>query len=451
MGGAVKTVSTNKKGKFELKIRGKVTASKSLQIKITHKDYKDTIINTTINDQCANLGVLEVKKGKEIESIFISPSKKTIKIGETVSFSVSAKYKDGSVGGLSLNMISFSGAKKGIFKGNKEGTFTITASYDKFGASATVIVNEKEIKDEDLDDAIDDVKDNDEDKDEKQDQCSDKYINESISSINDIVSEISTTFSLFLTYNAKFNQELNRQKTKVCKNGIVSYSYVQARALVDKLYTLKDSLRTKTTEIILLSAICPKDKNNKGTDLKGLISLIAGKGGYAESANMKLASMSGRLKNDFNCDENEVIRRGESIVPSGLDPDFLQNGGTMSEVEGDGVDNDGNGLQDDSQVELAGYNVTFVLFDSGPAKDDMFSLSVSGFGTLGTTPRGGLQAFGLNLSPGTYTATVTCIFAPDNIGTYTLNIIQNGKVIGSITGRPPQGGSGTIRFTVTEK
>ena len=448
MGGITKSAKTNDRGYFELKINKKVVSSRSIQIKITRKGYKDTVENTVISKQCANLGVLTISKGKEIESLIISPSSKTIKIGETVSFSVSAKYKDGTVEGLPPGLVTFSGADKGVFTGKTVGTFTVTASYDQFGTSATVTV-EEEKKDEDVDEAIKDVKDEDEDKEEDEiDQCSKEYIKGVISSIKDIILELSTTYSLFSTYNLKFNQELNIQKTKVCKNGIVAYSYAQARGLVNKLYTLKDSLKSKLTALILLSAMCPSDPKNNRPDLKDIISLIAGKGGYAELANKSLAAMTGRLKNEFNCDENEVINRGEKIVPPGLDPDFLQNGGNMTEVEGDGVDNDGNGLQDDSQIELAGYNVTLVLYDSGRLKDDMFTLSVSGFGTLGTTPRGGLQAFGLNLSPGTYTATVTCIFAPDNVGTYTLNVIYKGRVIGCISGAPPQGGGGSVSFTV---
>ncbi len=44
--------------------------------------------------------------------------------------------------------------------------------------------------------------------------------------------------------------------------------------------------------------------------------------------------------------------------------------------------------------------MTFVLYDSGSAKDDTFSLTVSKFGNLGETPNGGQRSYGLNLPPG---------------------------------------------------
>ena len=121
----------------------------------------------------------------------------------------------------------------------------------------------------------------------------------------------------------------------------------------------------------------------------------------------------------------------------------------MGEIPGDGVDNDADGQQDENVEALAGYVITCVLFDSGPAKDDSFNLSISGYGNLGTTPVGGLRSYGLDLSPGTYTATITVILAPDNIGTYTLVILENGEEIASASGSPGEGAVASVPFTVT--
>ena len=127
----------------------------------------------------------------------------------------------------------------------------------------------------------------------------------------------------------------------------------------------------------------------------------------------------------------------------------FQEGGTMTEIPGDGVDNDADGQQDENVEALAGYSITCVLFDSGSLKDDIFNLSISGYCNLGTTPAGGLRSYGLDLSPGSYTATVTVVLAPDNVGTYTLVILENGRSIASATDGPPQGAAVTIPFTVT--
>jgi len=447
--GNSKSKETDEKGKFRMLVKGKVSSSKRISIQLTHDDFEDKTIDTVVSEQCADLGIMEMEKSSEIEGLVISPSNTTIKVGETANFTVFVRYKDGRQEKISNSQVTFSGAPNGVFKGTEEGTFTITASYDEYGTSATVTVKKEEEGEKDVDDAIKDIKDENKDKTpEEQDQCSLQSLNGIASSINETISEITSAYSMFLNYYSKFNQEINKQSSKVCKNSVIAYCYSQAINLMDKISTLTGDLREKGVNLILLSAICPQDENNSGPSIKGIISALAGQGKYESLSRSKWGEMNGRLRNDFNCDENEIRERGDRIIPSEMDPDFLQGGGTMTEVEGDGVDNDGNGLQDDSIVELAGYNVTFVLYDSGNLKDDMFTLSVSGFGMLGTTPRGGLQAFGLNLSPGTYTATVTCILAPDNVGTFTLNIIQNGKIIGSISGAPPQGGGGTVTFTV---
>ncbi|MFO7914916.1 MAG: hypothetical protein R6U43_04400 [Candidatus Krumholzibacteriales bacterium] len=91
---------------------------------------------------------------------------------------------------------------------------------------------------------------------------------------------------------------------------------------------------------------------------------------------------------------------------------------------------------------------------TGPAgnlKDDVFDLSVSGYGRLGSTPAGGLRKFGLNIAPGSYTATVTVVSAPDNVGTFTLLILENGTTVGSLacSDSCPEGSSSSVTFTVT--
>jgi hypothetical protein len=69
---------------------------------------------------------------------------------------------------------------------------------------------------------------------------------------------------------------------------------------------------------------------------------------------------------------------------------------------------------------------------------------------LGLTPAGGLRTYGLNLPPGTYRAEVLVVVAPDDVGTFTINILQNGISIGSLTGEPGEGSVSTVVFEVSE-
>lgn len=140
---------------------------------------------------------------------------------------------------------------------------------------------------------------------------------------------------------------------------------------------------------------------------------------------------------------------GEQLARNGADPNVIQDGGFGTEIEGGGVDNDGDGLQDEEVI--SGCNIILVLYDSGNLKDDIFDLSVSG---LGTTPAGGLRTYGANLSPGTYTVSITVILAPDDCGTYTLIVREGSKTLASASSGmscPPQGSSISVSFTVTGK
>lgn len=158
----------------------------------------------------------------------------------------------------------------------------------------------------------------------------------------------------------------------------------------------------------------------------------------------------GPFEEGVSVEKVKLTGEGCSIYES-MDTGLLQEGGTMTEVPGDGADNDSNCLQYENVDALSGYNITCVLYDSGNLKDDVFDLSVSGYGRLGSTPAGGLRKFGLNIAPGNYTATLTVVATPDNVGTLTLLILENGITVGSLicTGSCPEGPGLSVTFTVT--
>lgn len=145
----------------------------------------------------------------------------------------------------------------------------------------------------------------------------------------------------------------------------------------------------------------------------------------------------------FGCDLAEVDRLGEDIAQNGLDPDAVNNG--LREICGDGLDNNGNGLIDEDCT--GGGSVLITVWDSGTLADDSFTLSVTGYGNLGSTPAGGQRVYSLNLPPGSYTATLTCILAPDDAGTYS--IAFSGSALGTgDSGTMSSGGSASFQFTV---
>lgn len=146
----------------------------------------------------------------------------------------------------------------------------------------------------------------------------------------------------------------------------------------------------------------------------------------------------------YGCDENELETLGNSIAQNGIDPDDLTN--STGEICGDGVDNNGNGAIDEGCS--SGGSVIITVWDSGSLADDSFSLSVTGYGNLGSTPAGGQRIYTVNLPPGTYTATLTCILAPDNAGTYTISFSGGASGSGGSGSFSGSGASAEFTFVV---
>ena len=405
--------------------------------------------------------------------LVIVPANKTLKIGGKVSFDAQLELGNGTLIDPP-GEVTFDPVKE--FKATEAGSFFVTARYGNDRAVAIVTV-EAEEKKKDCPAENEEWSDeagrcvckpgftrNKEDKcvpveeiiaeiseEEPDDICSKKGMRGAYDRVGGLADEVRANYTRFLGMAAKFNKEANDRAADLCRNGLAAYCYANAQEIAGAVATAVAQVRKASTEIIMLLGVCPdlaKSMRGEGLGINGLVASISGLGALLDDCTSKLAQMGGRLA-EFACDESEVIRLGQSVVAPGQDGDFLQDGGAMVEVPGDAVDNEADGLQDESLEGLAGYNLTAVLYDSGPAKDDSFNLSVSGYGNLGTTPRGGLRSYGLNLPKGTYIATVTVISAPDNYGTFTLVILENGKRIAASSGSPAEGASVTVSFTVT--
>ena len=409
---------------------------------------------------------------KKAASLKVVPENTTVDIGEKVTFDAIAKYTDGKEANVT-DSASWTGGEKNVFFATNEGFYTVTATFRGFTGKANVTVRPKEEekkcpenshwdselkkcvcdegyeKNEELgkcisiDGALDDMG---EDEGEEEDICSEDELVQLYDRLLGLIARAEKLAAGIDAYYNKFLKEIGDQNADPCKNNLAAYCLVGAEKNVAELEALVDEAKGLSTELIMRFAICPE--LGLQLDTRSLISDLSGLGRLRGSAKNKIADMHTTL-GSYNCDPDEMRQQGEQFAESGADPNVIQDGGFGIEIEGDGVDNDGDGLQDEEV--LSGYNITMVLYDSGSLKDDIFDLSVSGLGNLGTTPAGGLRTYGANLSPGTYTATVTVILAPDDVGTFTLVIYENRNVIASSSGGPPEGSAISVPFTVTGK
>ncbi|MFZ1729748.1 MAG: hypothetical protein WBQ23_06405 [Bacteroidota bacterium] len=145
----------------------------------------------------------------------------------------------------------------------------------------------------------------------------------------------------------------------------------------------------------------------------------------------------------FGCDLTEVEKLGDDIAENGIDPETVNNG--LREICGDGIDNNGNGVIDEDCT--GDGTVVVTVWDSGSLADDSFTLSVTGYGNLGSTPAGGQRRYMLDLPAGTYTATLTCILAPDDAGTFSIEFSGSASGTGG-SGTMSAGGAESFEFTV---
>jgi len=254
-----------------------------------------------------------------------------------------------------------------------------------------------------------------------------------------------TAYQDFQLYRGRFRKEINDESAETCQNRMVAYTYRRAKISARKMEDVEDKLVFLLIDAAYDMETC--DTLRKVAATRGLSRNVSTWINFQDVSGA-VSSMAGRLSRR-GCYPEDVEQFGEEIGVGELDPNFVGAGGALSEIPGDGQDNDGDGQQDEIPfAALPGFNITVGLYDSGSAKDDVFNLTVVGLGTLGVTPAGGLRTYGLNLPAGTYTAQISVIDAPDNVGTFTINVLENGVSIGSLSGSPGQGGIGSLVFQV---
>lgn len=387
---------------------------------------------------------------EEIRTMSIRPGAKTIKVGDTIGFTTWFVGDDGKQENVT-SRTAFSGAASGrSFSATTVGTFTVTATCEGLATAAKITVEKADKEDEEeIDETIEEIKD-----EETEDEvCTGEEISELQGTLAYAAAKVEALAARFDSYRAKYDKELADRAADPCKNSLLSYCYASAAEAAGELDTVIDAVRELASHLILMQAFCQEETEQAGGAISNfdIIKALAEAGSRNGKVQAALGAMQASLT-DFGCDEDEFAELADKFTEEGQDPDALQDGAGMGEISGDGVDNDSDGLQEEDWSEVAGKNITIVVYDSGNAKDDVFSLSVSQYGSLGMTPAGGLRTYGLDLSAGTYTAVVTVVVAPDNCGTVTAFVVENGVQIATLSsgsGCQPVGGSMTMTFTVS--
>jgi hypothetical protein len=380
-------------------------------------------------------------KGSDVVSLIIQPAEKTLTVGDSVSFSVFGVNKDGETEKIPTGLVKWGNAADGVFAAKEAGTFKVTAEYLKISASATVIVEEatEEEKPEepgDLDEALDELQE-----DAEGDPCEEELA-ALIERFNSLKQMVEQKYVQFNGAAAKFYSEINARRADPCSNRMVAFAYYQAKAIGAEFSGISAELQDLYSQIVISSVLCSK-KDVKAT-IKGLIGDVSAMGPRFGDVERTLAAMQGRL-GELACDEQEVERNGQQVTAQGdIDPNLLQQGGAMVEVQGDSVDNTGEGLQDERNFQSA---LLIMVWDSGSAKDDIFAVSMSGVGFLGATPKGGRQVFAPErVQPGmSYTVSITTLKTEVGAGTWSVMVSYKGRVLVSATAGAD---SGSVSFTI---
>jgi hypothetical protein len=427
-------------------------------------------VTANYEEQTAVATITVEESDEAPESISISPGETTTEIGETITFTAFALFEDGSSTNItSFEAVSWSGGTNS-FEAVETGTFTVSVSYMGLSGEATITVEESsgcdpvselldpetgkcicnieagyEMNEElgkciQIDEALEEVT---EDGDT---YCDEEALAGKVARLDELVvagNRLAATFQA--SYN-KFMKEVNDQNSNVCENTIIASAYSGAKEIGAEFDMVVSEVTGLSTEIIMEASICPLEEFE--LDIESILQKVSQLGPARGQIEDGLASMESQLQT-FGCDEQEVENQGDTVAEQD-DPELLQTGGTgASEICGDGVDNDGNGLIDDGCEGESNYNVTIRVYDSGTLADDVFGLSVSGQGNLGNTPEGGLRVYPLQLAPGSYVATITVIKAPDQQGTFTISIFEGQREIAGTTAAPPEGTVIDVPFTIT--
>ncbi|MBN1351282.1 Ig-like domain-containing protein, partial [candidate division KSB1 bacterium] len=315
------------------------------------------------------------------ESIAVNPASAEIVVGETKGFSAELTYNDGSTRNVT-GTASWSGGNQNSFTGSVPGEATLTASFLGLSGSAQITIKCPDDRPDwnselgectSIDAVIDSMAEEPPDE-----YCDENQMLADWVGIQQLVSEALYIETRFSGKHARFLKEINDQNSNTCKNNLLAIAFAGAKRDWANMETLIEQVQSSATNLILQMGICPDLKLDFG--IRQIVEALAQIRPLRTRMVDGLAEMRALLAN-YGCDEEEVTERGEEVADNTNDPNVIDDGGAGGEeICGDGKDNDGDGLIDEDCETRGNYNVTFYLYDSGSAKDDVFSLSVSGFG-----------------------------------------------------------------------
>ena len=371
---------------------------------------------------------------KEVTAVSVSPGSVDLKVGQSAAFSATATYTDQTSTDVT-GSADWSGGSNNSFTAEEEGSFSISASYG--GRSASASINVKET-------TIDEAIDNTEEGEPDPELCNQNAINAQWGRLQTLLAmRGSIAFDLTLK-SSRFFKEVNSENN-ACDNKLLAAAY--AGCLKDRAtyQSLLNEASAVASNLLYQKGMCPASASFPFT-VTDIIGEIKSLRGFSDIIDSEIAKMKAELA-ALGCDEQEVEEGGNEVAENTNDPNVIGGGGAV-EICGNGLDDDGDGLIDEGCESQGNFNILIIVYDSGNLKDDVFALSVSGQGNLGNTPKGGARSYPLSLSPGSYTATVTVISAPDNVGTFTIAVKEGDKIIASQSGGPAAGTVINVPFTV---
>jgi len=252
-----------------------------------------------------------------------------------------------------------------------------------------------------------------------------KKTQNAVDNLNRLLDLERTIYRQFNVNYNKFVNEINDRNSNPLQNEIVALCLASAQNQLSSHSINKDTIDASGSALIAQSA------TNKDVDMMGILRILSEVQVQSDDIIKKLAEMKNLLAVRGGDIEN-IIANGERLIGQNkVNPEFAQDGGVNVEFFGDGIDNFGDGLQDYLLGNQRRGNVLIVVWDGGNIADDIFEVSITGKGSLGTTPPGGRRNFDIVLSPGTYTVNVRGVYTNPNSPpcTYGIQIYDGNNLI----------------------
>ncbi|MFH1842375.1 MAG: hypothetical protein ABIF77_04155 [bacterium] len=279
-----------------------------------------------------------------VVNLTLIPESATVKEGQPVIFFLGALFADERFE-IVTDRATFAGAPGAVFTAGEPGIYSVVARFQQLSVSAAGTVEAERPGGQDLDDAIETLIA----AAEPAAGCDPERLLDARSHLADLFSQGQTAANRFFTYTSKCDQLIADRAADPCWNGLLAYCYESGRASATRLAHLTLTAQAAATELLAWRAGCRAVSERSDTinhpTVRDLIARLADLRHRQVTAQTVLANLEFRLW-ESGCDKTELANLAVRYLPANLDPDFLESGGIMRELAGDGFDNDGDGLVD---------------------------------------------------------------------------------------------------------